>query len=169
MKIEINITDDTLSDYLIEVGEELTFTDVFKDEIKNTILNRINWSDAIQKLIREELHSELCNKIQIYKNEEAIRAFTEEIIRKEMAPQVSGSFYFSPTYKHDVETAVKKEMQKYRWDVDEATRIAFNQELKSIIDDIVENTPFREFLDVPKLTAYVRNVMKERGVDSENN
>ena len=162
MKIEINLTDDTLRDYLLCEGDEITFTDVFKGEIKDSIISRINWANEIRNLIKEHLNSELSNKIGQYKHEESIRQIVAEVIKEEMEPRRSGSFFLGDSYKQQVAETVRKTLKSYTWDIEEITKRCLRDEIKTVLDETLENHPFREFIDVAKLTAHVQQILSER-------
>lgn len=169
MKFEVDIENSTLSEYFNESDGDLTFTDAFKEEVVRTFLNRIRFDDEIRNYIKSEIKDGLHLKVVSYKQDGAIKAIVEEVIKEELSPSRSGSYFYMQEYKSKVEKETKDALKQYEREINYLIATTIRNEIKTVMESLYKGNKMREFLDMDKLTDYVYNIMREQkeSVDTE--
>lgn len=162
MKITIDINDRSFEDYFEENDGTLTFTSAAIDTIIRTFAEKCRWDEEIRKYIKDEIGKGLFNKIYEYKNSDMIKTIATEIVKEAMKPINTGSFIVTDYDKQKITKQVKKELELFNAPVDERIRETVRKEVANIINGMYDGNKMREFIDLPKLSAYVTaNMFKE--------
>lgn len=162
MKITIDLNDESFSDYFEEHDGTIDFTSVAIDMIINAFVEKCRWDDEIRKYIKDEIGKGLFLKICEYKNGDMVKTAADEIVKEAMKPINTGSFIVSDRDKAKITEQVKKELKLFNAPVDERIRETVRKEVANIINGMYDGNKMREFIDLPKLSAYVTaNMFKE--------
>ena len=95
-----------------------------------------------------------------------VKAVATEVVKEAMKPINTGSFIVTDHEKKKITEQVKKELELFNKPVDERIRETVRKEVANIINGMYDGNKMREFIDLPKLSAYVTaNMFKE---DAEN-
>lgn len=162
MKITIDLNDESFSDYFEEHDGTFDFTSMAIDAIIRTFAEKCRWDNEIRDYIKSNIREGLWKKIYEYKQNDAVKAIANEIIRDEMHHLCSGSIIVTDHDKQKVTEQVKKELKLFNAPVDERIRETVRKEVANIINGMYDGNKMREFIDLPKLSAYVTaNMFKE--------
>lgn len=169
MKFEIDLENSSLSEYFTEEEDGITFTEVFKEEVVREFLHKMSWNSDFRDFVRSEIRNGLHPKIVEWKQDAAIKAVVEDTVKEELKPMRSGNYFYAEEYKTKVQAAVKKVMIEYVVEINALIEKTVRNEVKNILDDIYKDNPMRDFIDMPKVTNYVMNLLKKDGKLNENN
>lgn len=91
-----------------------------------------------------------------------VKTAADEIVKEAMKPINTGSFIVSDRDKAKITEQVKKELKLFNAPVDKRIRETVRNEVANIINGMYDGNKMREFIDLPKLSAYVTaNMFKE--------
>ena len=162
MQIVINFSDIDLNDW-IDFDDEGQDTpelkDVFKSEILDAFVRKLNADLEVSRYVREKIDKELAVKIAPYRDDVAIRTIVGKIIERRIAN--CGSFFFLDQYVDRVEKEVDKYLDTYKRKMEAAVFSTVRNATESIINEIYANSAMRQFIDIEKLTSYVLQKMPE--------
>lgn len=163
MQIVINFSDIDLNDW-IDFEDEGQYTpelrDVFKGEILDSFVKKLNADWEVSRYVRENIDKGLAAKIAPYRDDVAIRAIVEKIIEKRIAD--CGTFFFLDRYVDRVEKEVDKYLDTYKRKMEAAVFSAVRDATEAIINGLYANSAMREFIDTEKLSAYVLKLIPEQ-------
>lgn len=162
MKFEVDIENSTLSEYFNEEDGDITFTDAFKEEVIKAFLNKLRFDGEIRDFIRGEIKDGLHIKVTEYKRDCAIKVIVEDVIREELKPQRSGSFFYLKEYEQNVKEATKKVLANYVREIKSLIEITMRSEVENVLETLYKGNKMREFLNMDKLSAYVVKTMNEQ-------
>lgn len=163
MQIVINFNEIDLNDWIDLDGDYANvpeLKDVFKGEILEKFLQRLNADYAVKQYIKDNIDNGLSLKISKYRDDVAIKAIVEEIITQRIKD--CGSFIFIDRYKSQVEDTVKKYLAVYERKVDVAISNSVRIVMEEIIDSLYKTSAIREFLDTEKLARYIEETIKAK-------
>lgn len=169
MKITIDINNECFSDYFNESDGTINFTRAATDQILRYFAEKIKWDDEIRKFIKDQIKDGLWKEIYKYKSDDMIITGTTEIVREAMKPFNTGSFIVTDHDKEKITEQVKKELELFNKPVDERIRETVRKEVADIINAMYDGNKMREFIDLPKLSAYVTANMFKEEADNANN
>ena len=169
MKFEIDIENSTLSEYFTEENDGIVFTDIFKEEVVREFLHKMSWDSEFRDFVRKEIKDGLYPKIVEWKQDTAIKVIVEEVIKEELKPMRSGSYFYMEEYKTKVKEATKKVLIEYVKEINTLIEDTIRKEVKNILDTLYEDNPLRQFIDMSKVTVYVMNLLKKEGKLNESN
>lgn len=169
MKITIDLNDESFGDYFSESDGTLNFTAAAIDMILHAFSDRCRWDDEIRKYIKDEIKDGLWNKIYEYKNGDMVKAVATEVVKEAMKPINTGSFIVTDHEKKKITEQVKKELELFNKPVDERIRETVRKEVANIINGMYDGNKMREFIDLPKLSAYVTANMFKEDAENANN
>ena len=161
MKFEIDIENSSLSEYFNEDNGDITFTDVFKEDVMREFLRKMQWNSEIRDFVKREIKDGLYPKILEWKQDTAIKVVVEEAIKEELSPIRSGSYFYTEQYKQSVKEATKKILASYVYEIKNLIESTIRSEVDKVMDGLYEGHKMREFLNMDKLTAYVIQTMRE--------
>ena len=161
MKFEIDIENSSLSEYFNEDNGDITFTDVFKEDVMREFLRKMQWDSEIRDFVKREIKAGLYPKILEWKQDTAIKVIVEEAIKEELSPIRSGSYFYTEQYKQSVKEATKKILASYVYEIKNLIESTIRSEVDKVMDGLYEGHKMREFLNMDKLTAYVIQTMRE--------
>ena len=163
MQIVINFSDIDLADWIEDgLEEEVTLTDVFKGEILNKFVEKINYDYEVKRYIEKNIDDQLWQKIYGYKDDVAIKTIVEKIIEKKL--RETGSFIFLNEYAAKVEVVVDKYLKKYPNEIEKAVETSIKHHIESCLKELYKESKMREFIDTEKLSAYIHTVLSEEMV-----
>ena len=165
MKIEINFSDIDLADWIDFNGDEPELPklkEVFKSEVLHQFVSKLNYDFEIRQYVREQINTELHSQIHKYKEEIAIQAVIRSIF--EDALKHSGSLIFIDRFKKNVEEHFNELMIKYPSRVEKAINRSMETQLEKIIDELYKGKVMAEFIDINKLSAYVKDTLNSKGL-----
>lgn len=162
MKFEIDIENSSLSEYFNEENGDITFTDAFKEEVIKAFLNKLRFDGEIRDFIRGEIKDGLYLKVTEYKQDCAIKVIVEDVIREELKPQRSGSFFYLKEYEQNVKEATKKVLANYVREIKSLIEMTMRSEVENVLETLYKGNKMREFLNMDKLSAYVVKTMNEQ-------
>lgn len=166
MKITIDLNDESFSDYFEEHDGTIDFTSAAIDMIIHAFAEKCRWDDTIRDYIKQEIYRDLWKEITEYKRTDMIKTIATEYVKDLMKPHNTGSFIVTDCEKQKITEQVKKELKLFYVPVDERIRETVRKEVANIINGMYDGNKMREFIDLPKLSAYVTaNMFKE---DAEN-
>ena len=113
MKIEVNLENSPLSEYFTEENDCVVFTDIFKEEVVKEFLHKMSWDSEFRTFAKNEIKEGLHPKICEWKQDTAIKLIVEELIKEELHPMRSGSYFYMEEYKTKVKEATKKVLAEY--------------------------------------------------------
>ena len=160
MQIVINFSDIDLNDWIDFDDEDHAapnLKDVFKGEILDMFVRKLNADWEVSRYVRENIDKGLAAKIAPYRDEVAIRSIVEKIIEKRIAD--SGSFIFLDRYVDRIEKEVDKYLDTYKRKIEAAVESNVRDATEAVINGLYVNSAMREFVDINKLTAYVMRVL----------
>lgn len=156
MKLEIDLDNSTLSEYLNEDDYgNVTFTEAFKEMIVNAVFTKIKFDSEIREYIKTEIKDGLWLQIVSYKQEAAIKGVVDDVIRNELSTKRSGSFIFTDSYVAEVKKAVKKCLSTYEEDLREAVESLVGSEIRRCLDEMYQGSKMRKFIDIEKMSEYI--------------
>ena len=161
MKFEIDIENSSLSEYFTEENDGIVFTDIFKEEVVREFLHKMSWDSEFRDFVRKEIKDGLHPKIVEWKQDTAIKVIVEEVIRDELKPMRSGSYFYMEEYKNKVKEATKKVLAEYIREINSLIESTIRSEVDTVMESLYEGHKMREFLNMDKLTAYVMQTMRE--------
>ena len=169
MKITLDLNDESFSDYFEEHDGTLGFTSMAIDAIIRTFAEKCRWDDTIRDYVKQEIRRDLWKEITEYKRKDMIKVVATEIVRDVMKPSNTGSFIVTDYDKQKVTEQVKKELELFNAPVDERIRETVRKEVANIINGMYDGNKMREFIDLPKLSAYVTANMFKEETENANN
>lgn len=162
MQIVINFSDIDLNDW-IDFEDEGQGTpelkDVFKSEILDMFVRKLNADWEVSRYVRENIDKGLAAKIAPYRDDIAIRAIVEKIVEKRIAD--CGTFFFLDRYVDRVEKEVDKYLDTYKRKIEAAVSSTVRDVTEDIINRLYANSAMREFIDIEKLSDYVLKSIPE--------
>ena len=166
MKIELNFDEISIADWCdlsdYENPQVPTLKEVFKQEILEKFIEKVNWDRDIRQYIKRQIEDGLWSKIKNYKNKAAIEVIVKDIIKEEM--KQTGSFIFLDIYAKDVHKEVEKYLESYKKEIKTAVETSMRSIIKSQIDDLYKADTLMEFIDKEKLSAFLLEKIKEEGI-----
>ena len=169
MKFEIDIENSSLSEYFTEENDGIVFTDIFKEEVVREFLHKMSWNSEFRDFVRKEIKEGLYPQIREWKQDTALKLIVEEVIKEELKPMRSGSYFYMEEYKTKVKEATKKVLAEYVREINILIEGTIREEVKNILDTLYEDNPLRQFIDMSKVTVYVMNLLKKEGKLNESN
>ena len=161
MKIEVNLENSSLSEFFSEDEcAGVTFTDAFKEAVLQAFVQKINYDSLIRSFIKDAIKEGLWSLVCQYKNESAIKAIVDEVIRDELRTQRTGTLIFTNNYVEEVKKATEKSLSVYKRDIDICIKTTVADEVKKYIEALYDGNKLREFIDFDKLSAYVIRTME---------
>ena len=168
MQIVINFSDIDLADW-VEYDpetEQVTLRDIFKGEILNKFVEKVNYDEQIRRYIKEQINEGLWNKIYDFKDDAAIEVIAKQCIEEKL--KQTGSFIFLNDYAAKVERVVENYLKKYPDTIKGAVETTVKCNIESCLDELYKGSKMREFIDIKKLTAHIHTVLsKEMVGDAE--
>jgi hypothetical protein len=161
MKFEIDIENSSLSEYFTEENDGIVFTDIFKEEVVREFLRKMSWDSEFRTFVRNEIKEGLYPKIREWKQDTAIKLIVEEVIKEELSPLRSGSYFYMKEYEQTVKTATKKVLAGYVSEIKSLIETTIRSEVDKVMESLYQDHKMREFLNMDKLTAYVIKTMRE--------
>ena len=162
MQIVINFNDIELSDW-IEYDpeiEQVTLTDIFKGEILNKFVEKVNYDGQIRQYIKEQINEGLWSKIYDFKDDAAIEVIAKQCIEEKL--KQTGSFIFLNDYAAKVEGVVEKYLKKYPNKIEQAVQSSVRCQIEKCLDELYKGSKMREFIDIEKLSAHIHKVLSEK-------
>lgn len=164
MKLEIDLKNSTLSEYLDEDNYgNVTFTEAFKEMIVREVFTKAKFDTDIRDYIKAEIKDGLWKQIVSYKQEAAIKGIVDDVIREELSTRRSGSLIFTDAYVAEVKETVKKNLSSYKKELDEAVRCLVECETRNCLNTLYQGSKMREFIDLEKLSRYIVQTMARKG------
>ena len=160
MKFEIDIENSSLSEYFTEENDGIVFTDIFKEEVVREFLRKMSWDSEFRTFVRNEIKEGLYPKIREWKQDTAIKLIVEEVIKEELSPLRSGSYFYMKEYEQTVKTATKKVLAGYVSEIKSLIETTIRSEVDKVMESLYQDHKMREFLNMDKLTAYVIKTMR---------
>lgn len=168
MKFEIDIENTSLSEYFGEDEDgNLTVSDVFKQEIASNVGLRLSYNDEIRSFVRKSIEISLYQFVANYKDEAAIKAVLEDLMRKELSSGFSSSV-IRPAYKELITKEVQERLSKEIGNMEGAIKVAISNEVKKIISSMYAGNKLAQFIDTDKLANYVISTMSGEEVNTTN-
>lgn len=165
MKLEIDLENSTLSEYLNEDDYgNVTFTDAFKEMIVREVFTEAKFDTDIRDYIKSEIKDGLWKQIVSYKQEAAIKGVVDDVIREELSTRRSGSLIFTDAYVAEVKEAVRKYLSSYKKELEEAVRCLVECETRDCLNTLYQGSKLREFVDFEKMSNYVVKTMVRKGM-----
>lgn len=162
MKLEFDLENSTLSEYFNEDTEgHITFSDVFKEAVLKEFCIKASYDSDIRGFIKSEIKDGLYLKICEYKNEAAIKAIVDDVMREELSAQRTGSLIFTDHYVKAVKTAIEKNLGVVKNEIDSYIRRTVSAEVEKYIETLYAENKLRKYLDFQKLAADVIEIVEE--------
>lgn len=161
MKIEVNLENSSMSEFFSE--DEcgcVTFTDAFKEAVLKAFVQKINYDSLIRTFIKDAIKEGLWQLVCQYKNESAIKAIVDEVIRDELRTQRTGSLIFTNNYVEQVKKATESSLSVCKRDIDVCIKTTVANEVEKYIKVLYDGNKLREFIDFNKLSSYVIRTME---------
>lgn len=163
MQIVINFSDIDLNDWVDDYNSELpTLKDVFKTEILNKFVEKINYDEQIRKYIKEQINEGLWKKIYDFKDDAAIEVIAKQCVEEKL--RSTGSFVFLDSYANRVETVVENYLKKYPDKIEKAVETSVRCQIEQCLDELYKGSKMREFIDIERLTAHIHKTLSEEMV-----
>lgn len=162
MKFEIDLENSSLSEYFNEDNGDITFTEVFKEEVIREFVRKMQWDSEIKNFVKNEIKEGLGRKVQEWKQDTAIKVVVEEQIKQDLSPMRSGSYFYAEEYKDKVKKATEIALAQYVREINALIETTIRIEVKKVTENLYKGNKMREFLDMDKLTAYVIKTMNEQ-------
>ena len=159
MKFEIDIENSSLSEYFTEENDGIVFTDIFKEEVVREFLHKMSWDSEFKNFVSKEIKDGLHPKIVEWKQDTAIKVVVEEVIKEELKPVRSGSYFYMEEYKNKVKEVTKKVLTGYVSEINSLIETTIRNEVDKVMESLYQGHKMREFLNMDKLTAYVMQTM----------
>lgn len=160
MKLEIDLENSTLSEYLDEDDYgKVTFTEAFKEMIVREVFTKAKFDTDIRAYIKEQIKDGLWKQIYSYKQEAAIKGIVDEVIREELSARRTGSLIFTDAYVSSVKESVKKYLSSYNQEIDKAVRCLVECETRNCLNTLYQGSKMREFIDLEKMSRYIVKTM----------
>lgn len=159
MKFEIDIENSSLSEYFTEENDGIVFTDIFKEEVVREFLHKMYWDSEFKNFVSKEIKDGLHPKIVEWKQDTAIKVVVEEVIKEELKPLRSGSYFYMEEYKNKVKEVTKKVLAGYVSEINSLIETTIRNEVDKVMESLYQGHKMREFLNMDKLTAYVMQTM----------
>ena len=159
MQIVINFSDIDLADWIEydPATEQISLKDIFKGEILNKFVEKVNYDGQIRNYIKEKINEGLWKKIHEFKDEAAIEVITKQCIEEKL--RQTGSFIFLDSYADRVESVVENCLKTYPDKIKKAVETSVKCNIESCLDELYKGSKMREFIDVEKLTAHIHTVL----------
>lgn len=167
MKFEIDLENSSLSEYFNEDNGDITFTDVFKEEVIREFVRKMQWDSEIRNFVKDEIKVGLGRKIQEWKQDAAIKVVVEEQIKQDLSPMRSGSYFYAEEYKEKVKKATEQTLAQYVREINALIETTIRIEVEKVMENLYKGNKMREFLDMDKLINYVVRTMKEQQESEE--
>ena len=174
MEIVINFNEIDLADWVGDFDSELpTLKEIFKEEILNKFVEKINYDSQVRKYIENNIADNLYFKIRDYKDDVAIKTIVGEIIEDKL--KATGSFCFLDRYAEDVKKVVDQYFKKYPRKIEQAIQSSIRLHIEEILKELYNGSKMEEFIDKEKLSAHIFDVLNTKdnpellkgGVDNE--
>lgn len=165
MKIEINFDDIELIDWCEadEYGVNApTLKEIFKQEILQKFVDRVNYDREIKKYIQDNIAKGLYATVQKYQTDMAIDEAVRSVIAENI--QQRGTRFFLGDYDYRVKASVDKYLESIKKEMYRSIDIYIEGEIKKIIREFEKGSVLAQFLDYKKLAAYVLKTMQESDV-----
>ena len=167
MQIVINFSDIDLNDWVGDYDSELpTLKDVFKGEILDKFVEKINYDEQIRKYIKEQINEGLWKKVYDFKDDAAIEVITKQCIEEKL--KQTGSFIFLNDYAAKVEGVVENYLKKYPNKIEKAVEASVRYNIERCLDELYKGSRMREFIDIEKLSAHIHTVLCKEMVGEDN-
>lgn len=159
MQIVINFNEIDLTDWVedVEDDEIITLRDVFKEEIMQKFISKINYDLEVKKYIEKNIDNNLYLKIYDYKDDVAIKTIVSKIIEDKL--KATGSFIFLDSYAEKVQKVVDEYFKEYPRKVEQAMRSSVKLHIKNTIDEMYKGSKMGEFIDKEKLSAHIFDIL----------
>lgn len=167
MKFEIDLENSSLSEYFNEDNGDITFTDVFKEEVIREFVRKMQWDSEIRNFVKDEIKVGLGLKVQEWKQDTAIKVVVEEQIKQDLSPMRSGSYFYAQEYKDKVKKATEQTLAQYIREINALIETTIRIEVKKVMENLYKGNKMRDFLDMDRLTAYVIKTMNEQKESEE--
>lgn len=167
MKFEIDLENSSLSEYFNEDNGDITFTDVFKEEVIREFVRKMQWDSEIRNFVKDEIKVGLGRKVQEWKQDTAIKVVVEEQIKQDLSPMRSGSYFYAQEYKDKVKKATEQTLAQYIREINALIETTIRIEVKKVMENLYKGNKMRDFLDMDRLTAYVIKTMNEQKESEE--
>lgn len=164
MQIVINFSDIDLADW-IEYNpeiEQVTLKDIFKGEILDKFVEKINYDEQIRRYIKEQINEGLWKKIRDFKDDAAIEVIVKQCIEEKL--KSTGSFIFLESYADKVEGIVEEYLKDYPDKIANAVRYSISVYIERCLKELYTPSRMSEFIDFEKLTAHIHKLISEEMV-----
>lgn len=162
MEIVINFNEIDLADWVGDFDSELpTLKDIFKEEILNKFVEKMNYDIQVRKYVETHIADNLYSKILDYKDDVAIKTIVSEIIETKL--KQTGSFCFLDRYAEDVKKVVDKHLEKYPKMIEQAMRSSMRTHIEEILKELYNGSKMEEFIDKEKLSAHIFDILSTKG------
>lgn len=168
MQIVINFEDIDLQDWVEDVVDDtITLREIFKEEIMQKFISKINFDLEVKKYIEKNIADNLFFKIRDFKDDVAIKTIVSEIIETKL--KQTGSFIFLDRYAEDVKKVVDEYFEAYPRKMEQAMRSSIRLHIENVIDEMYKGSKMGAFIDKEKLSAHIFDILsnKESEVQGE--
>ena len=167
MQIVINFNDIDLQDWVEDVVDDtITLRDIFKEEIMNKFISKINYDREVKEYIEKNIADNLFFKIRDFKDDVAIKTIVSEII--EIKLKKTGSFIFLDRYAENVKKVVDEYFEQYPKIIEQAIHSSLSVHIEEILKQLYNGSKMEEFIDKKKLSAHIFDILSNEK-DSEQN
>ena len=172
MKIEINFDDIELGDWLdYDPNEEdaPTLKEIFREEIKEASIKRLNYDYSIKRYIEQEIQQGLYNKIMEIKDDTVINSLVRDAIdnyvntRGNTETSLYGDSYIKEA-KDKIKALVESRVEREKRDLENALDARLRCQISKVLDEIYEGKAIGDYIDKSKLTDLVINTLNQKGV-----
>ena len=163
MKIEINFDDIALGDWLdYDPNEEdaPTLKEIFREEIKEAFIKKLNYDYSIKRYIENEIQRELYTKMLEVKDDAVITALVKECIADYVS--LNGSALHTSFLKSNLDKAKEKireeitpTLNSCKKELSREINAQLKEKISDILKDLYKNDVIGQFLDVPKLSRHI--------------
>lgn len=161
MKLEFDLENSTLSEYFNEDTEgHITFSEVFKEAVLKEFCIKASYDSDIRGFIKSEIKDGLHLKICEYKNEAAIKAIVDDVMREELSARRTGSLIFTDHYVANVKKAIEKNLGFVKNEIDSYIRRTVAEEVEKYIETLYAENKLKKYLDFKKLAADVLKIVE---------
>ena len=158
MQIVINFNEIDLADWVGDYDSELpTLKEVFKGEILNKFVEKVNYDIQVRKYIETHIADNLYSKILAYKDDVAIKTIVSEVIETKL--KQTGSFCFLDRYAEDVKKVVDKHFEQYPKMIEQAIRYSLRVHIEEILKQLYNGSKMEKFIDKEKLSAHIFEIL----------
>ena len=161
MQIVINFNEIDLADWVEDFDSELpTLKEIFKEEILNKFVEKINYDSQVRKYIEKNIDDNLYLKIYNYKDDVAIKTIVSEIIKDKL--RATGSFIFLDRYAEDVKRVVDEYFKEYPQKMERAMCSSVRLHIENTIDEMYKGSKMGEFIDKKKLSSHIFDILSTK-------